>query len=510
MNRHHLYNGVLFHLFWCCLLLAFPRFSEAQFNQHVWHFGDSAGIDFRDPGLGALPFHSATRTKGSNADINTDLGEQLFYVGDHPFTGVYSTLIFDSNDIVMPGCDSVYGPGAYNGIVIVPRPGWNDRFYVFSYISFFSLIGLYCTEVDMTLRGGLGDVVDQNRQLGQEEYADCLTAIRHGNGRDWWVIGKMSSQSSGQTNRFYVLEVTPSGISPPDTQDMGLASDLDIQRIVWHPDGNHFLLINARGFMCEYDFDRCSGQISQRRLIFPEQTSGYNRIFNEGAFSPNGELLYVSTVAFGSTMDHGYLLQFNLSAPDVPGSCDTLDVFYPPIGTGAVRRGPDGRVYFTRAYECPGVYCYPYPDSVRNYVNQNLSVIHQPDLDGPACDYRPFSFYLGGKRTYYGLPNNADYSLGPLAGSPCDTLTNGLQQDALSASYLEVFPNPAPRGRCLLRSSAPFGRGTILQVLDASGNLLLNTELPPATAYPLDLSAFSPGLYLLRLSDGRRVRVVVG
>lgn len=508
MNRLLHIRQVLFHVFWCWLLLFMPRLSFAQFNQNVWFFGDSAGIDFRDP-LNTVSFESGMDGRGSCGSIVNNTGQILFYAATQGLNP-YSARVFDSLNQIMPGADSIAGVQWYNEITITPRPGWSNRYYVFSYISLFTTIGLYCTEVDMTLRGGLGDVVDQNRQVGQEEYADCLTAIRHGNGRDWWVIGKMSSQSSGQTNRFYVLEVTPSGISPPDTQDMGLASDLDIQRIVWHPDGNHFLLINARGFMCEYDFDRCSGQISQRRLIFPEQTSGYNRIFWEGAYSPNGEMLYVSTSAFFSTMDHGYLLQFNLSATDVPGSCDTLDVFYPPIGTGAVRRGPDGRVYFTRAYECPGVYCYPYPDSVRNYVNQNLSVIHQPDLDGPACDYRPFSFYLGGKRTYYGLPNNADYSLGPLAGSPCDTLTNGLQQDALSASYLEVFPNPAPRGRCLLRSSAPFGRGTILQVLDASGNLLLNTELPPATAYPLDLSAFSPGLYLLRLSDGRRVRVVVG
>ncbi|MBL0341881.1 MAG: hypothetical protein IPP71_13640 [Bacteroidetes bacterium] len=46
-----------------------------------------------------------------------------------------------------------------------------------------------------------------------------------------------------------------------------------------------------------------------------------------------------------------------------------------------------------------------------------LSVINYPDSLGTACGYSPFSFYLGGKRTYYGLPNNPDYDMPAIAGS---------------------------------------------------------------------------------------------
>ncbi|MBL0341878.1 MAG: hypothetical protein IPP71_13625 [Bacteroidetes bacterium] len=56
---------------------------------------------------------------------------------------------------------------------------------------------------------------------------------------------------------------------------------------------------------------------------------------------------------------------------------------------------------------------YPYPD-IYNMYNMNLSVINQPDSLGATCDFQPYSFYLGGKRTYVGLPNNPDYELGPL------------------------------------------------------------------------------------------------
>ncbi|MBK8846508.1 MAG: hypothetical protein IPO27_08220 [Bacteroidetes bacterium] len=63
---------------------------------------------------------------------------------------------------------------------------------------------------------------------------------------------------------------------------------------------------------------------------------------------------------------------------------------------------------------------YPFPDSVHNYINENLNVINEPDSDN--CNFTPFSFTSVAKRTYYGLPNNPNYELGRLYGSPCDTL----------------------------------------------------------------------------------------
>jgi hypothetical protein len=46
-----------------------------------------------------------------------------------------------------------------------------------------------------------------------------------------------------------------------------------VQRIIFRPDGNKMMQINVGGFMCEYDFDRCTGLFSNPVLIFPEQTS---------------------------------------------------------------------------------------------------------------------------------------------------------------------------------------------------------------------------------------------
>ncbi|MBL0052930.1 MAG: hypothetical protein IPP29_16155 [Bacteroidetes bacterium] len=110
---------------------------------------------------------------------------------------------------------------------------------------------------------------------------------------------------------------------------------------------------------------------------------------------------------------------------------DTIDTWDKPIGTGALLLAPDDKIYFARAYESQSAFFYiPYADSMRNYINENLSVINEPDSLGVKCDYQPFSFYLGGKRTYYGLPNNPNYELGRYCW--------------FTMRYVECRPHPSP------------------------------------------------------------------
>jgi hypothetical protein len=40
----------------------------------------------------------------------------------------------------------------------------------------------------MRLNGGLGAVTQKNVQLQSFQQVDCINAVKHGNGRDWWVI----------------------------------------------------------------------------------------------------------------------------------------------------------------------------------------------------------------------------------------------------------------------------------------------------------------------------------
>ena len=131
----------------------------------------------------------------------------------------------------------------------------------------------------------------------------------------------------------------------------------------------------------------------------------------------------------------------------------------------------------------------------------NLSVINEPDNIGAACNYQPFSFYLGGKRTYYGLPNNPDYDLGALAGSVCDTIT-GIAPSPLENpdSYREgvrLYPNPA--NSTLYASGMPEGKNE-MQVYDLYGRLLLKKQNNSSSGV-IDVSSLSDGVYNIRIKN---------
>jgi hypothetical protein len=423
------------------LLFFFLLFSVVALGQNrnsIWCFGDSAGIDFRDT-ANVVPIFTGMDGRGSCVSIADSLGNLLFYANTRGGMAVNSTLVWNKNNQVMENGDSIVGQAWYNELVIVPMPDNPNQYYLFCIgVTSISSQGFYYSVIDLSLNSGLGAVVQKNIPLiAGVRIADCVKAIKHGNGRDWWVTVKLSGGT--QHNRFFVYLVTPSGISSPMVQDFNNCTDVDLQRVSFSSASSKIMQINASGFMCEYNFNRCSGNISNPQVIFSEQVSNSSRQFWEGSYSPNDSLFYVSTTWSSAPNDTSRLLQYNLFSFDIPGSCDTLQETRSPISTGAPRLGPDNKIYYSTYYQWgfPG---YPYPDSVYNQYNMFLSVVNEPNNVGSACDFQPFSFYLGGKRCYFGLPNNPNYQLGPLVGSPCDTLTTNINnQSSINHSQLFVF-----------------------------------------------------------------------
>ena len=83
--------------------------------------------------------------------------------------------------------------------------------------------------------------------------------------------------------------------------------------------------------------------------------------------------------------------------------------YYP----GQLKRGPDSKIYLA-GYS----YGHPYSDTCcYDTLTMYLSVINSPDSAGLACNFTPFSFYLGGNRTYSCLPDIPNYQIGPAIGS---------------------------------------------------------------------------------------------
>jgi len=464
--------------------------SKAQNRNSIWCFGDSAGINFSNIN-NPVPYYSAMRGRGSCASIADDTGNLLFYGN----TYLYLTLVWNALNDTMTNSYPMGGGGVYNELQIVPFPDGQNKYYLFYKNVTGGLDGIFYAIIDMnTVWGtpGLGEVIIKGQQITNHRIADCLQAVKHGNGRDWWLVTKFSDANLTTLNRFAVFLITPNGISTPVFYDFNDAMDMDFQKIIFNNSYTKIMNINLYGYMCEFDFDRCSGVISNPHVIYPEITSlPYNRVFWEGAYSPNDSVFYIATNRY-SLLLNCYLLQFDLTASDISASCDTLDDYFQPIGPGAVRLAPDGKIYYSRGYESPGVNSYPYADSMYNYINMNLSVINEPDNIGAACNYQPFSFYLGGKRTYYGLPNNPDYDLGALAGSVCDTIT-GIAPSPLERGEVRIFPNPV---NTVLTITGLKADDNTLTVYDGTGKCIYKTDVHNEQ-HSLNVSSYPSGIYLL-------------
>ena len=113
-----------------------------------------------------------------------------------------------------------------------------------------------------------------------------------------------------------------------------------------------------------------------------------------------------------------------------------------------------------------------------------------------GCNFSLFSFYLGGKRTYWGLPNNPDYELGPMWGSACDSLTNKIVE--LKETEITLYPNPFQTS-LYIRSKS---NGRII-ITDVTGRIVFNNIIY-SPEYNLNLHFLQTGIYHVEIitSDG--------
>src|SRR5690606_40020309 len=103
--------------------------------------------------------------------------------------------------------------------ITVPLPGSDSLWYIFHPDQFHSgdpgrdTIGaLYFSIVDMSLNSGLGGVVMKN-QLLLLPSTEKVTAVRHCNGVDWWIVGHEATPQG--SNRFFSFLLSSAGISTP-------------------------------------------------------------------------------------------------------------------------------------------------------------------------------------------------------------------------------------------------------------------------------------------------------
>jgi hypothetical protein len=478
------------------LLLSLYR-SFSQKRNAVWCFGDSSGIDFNDT-LVPTTFTSGMNAVGSCATICDSLGNLLFYCAS-PDINAFNNgtqqlgIVYNRNHEKMLHGDSLNCRAWYHEMVIVPDPNNTMQFFIF-HIGVTGLYGLYYSIVDIAADSGKGEVISKNNQLQNDLAQDCIQAVKHGNGQDWWVL----FHSPQHPDSFFVYSISMQGVYLHHINTLGVQSTSNGGDLRFNSTGSQFAYCSLKGLLSLYDFDRCTGNITINKTIHTEDPGGNYPYFIDVCFSPNDSLLYMSCAPAISSFDSTqiYLYQLPLWQANVYASKVLIWNQISPLTIGAVRLAPDHKIYV--ATQSTG---YPY-DSTNYYPeNMSLSVINEPNNIGASCNFQPYSFYLNGKRTYWGLPNNPPYDLPALAGSLCDTINSGITA-VEDASMISVYPNPFVNSfRITTNAKASLSE---LVIFNSDGRKVLSEKSLLNNA-EINLSAFGSGVYFIQVKSGTSV-----
>jgi hypothetical protein len=468
--------------------------SDAQFRGNNWIFGDSIYMHFNStnpPLIGSLNSDIGE----AFASISDSTGNLLFYSGGRFGGNHYATYLYDQYGNYMTSSSGMNGhASATQGQIILPVPESAHLFYLFviTWDSVVQRTKLDYNIIDMSLNGGIGDVTLKNVLLCDTILCEMMNAVKHANGRDWWLI-----LHQGFSSNYLLYLITPAGISGPYIQSIGMnIKDLIYGESIFSEQGNRFIQAVQDGNLQLYDFDRCTGMLSNCRQLGDSLYSTYGGYYG-CSFSPDGNRLYASYWKDS-------LFQFDILSSDVKASRFLLYTFSSSsYGFGQHQLAEDGKIYLTSlTWLAP-----PLNDT----INTTLSIIEDPDSLGTSCNFNPFSLTMDGRYTIIGLPNNPNYALGPVAGSVCDSLTAAVDEKQ-SKNNFTIYPNPADAFFTIRSAGVQKAKIT---VTDARGNRVMQewmlngrktftiTDLPPGIyIVNIQTDATQEALKLVRMNKG--------
>ena len=469
-----------------CISFFAANLSSAQHQGNNWAISDSIMLNFTADSIivSNSVLHATDLAHSPDepmATISDTSGQLLFYTNGF-------TVWNRSHQVIMNGDSLLCNSSVTNGVVILPMPDSLFLYYIF-YIN--RLIGqgtdgINYSVVNMNLDGGLGGLTMKNVSLIPDITMEKLTAVKHGNGRDWWLI----THDAGY--RFIKFLITPSGISDSSSQKIGIIQDEIPGEICFSNSGNNLGLVSAKSVEV-YDFNRCNGVLSNRIQL--DSVSNLNAIGYYGcSFSPDETKFYVSS--FWGASPQSNLYQYNLSDANPP-STKTL-IWNSPTNNYVLAQhelAPDGKIYCAMAYSY-------WPDSSHYAApNLNLSVINKPDSLGLACDFQQWVFYLGGKRSTGGLPNMPIYNLSALDGSACDTLTSIQNENLKTKKIVSIYPNPATNQLTVESVGSKQYAMSRIEITNSLG-VTVYAESVNLKSKIINLQSFPSGIYFIKLYFG--------
>ena len=496
MNKHTALLAWLTMLAWVESGSAQPHYPDEWWPVGINEYPGTPGY-----GNAWLHFQNGTPTvETANLNMNFEaavavasdtLGNMLFYSNGCEIRGTDGELL-ENGEGLNPGelhdwtCAQA-GYTAPRSMTALPLPGHPSRWIILhlggNYDPSRKMVygPLYLTEIDMAANGGQGTVTDKNVVVANGDL-EPFAIVRHGNGRDWWVV-----MPEYGTNRYQIRLLSPQGLSAAPVQAIGPA--IGCRRVgsaTFSPDGSKYARTNSC-LAVVMDFDRCSGLFYN-----PVSLARDPGMLGGGglAFSPDNRWLYATT-------------DLCVFRADLSNPMPFLDSLYkrpyeyvdePPIsqyvyGTSLtyMQAAPDGKIYMAARHR------------ERYYPRFSIS--------GEDYAFEPegFPLLVPSVRT---LPHFPYFRLYDEPGSPCDTLgINGgpwwtsAGEAARGQVGVTVAPNPAT-DHLLVHFDRSFA-GT-LTLLDGTGRVVLSQTIamPANDRLRMDIAHLPNGMYYLQANGG--------
>jgi gliding motility-associated-like protein len=369
---------------YCFLLLANIVFAQKQTNN--WYFGLRSGLDFNQSPPRPLHTDGTANSSEGTASISDNNGKLLFYTNGQ--------VIVNRQQLKMKNGSNLAGhQSSTNNTVIVPLPGNDSIYYVFTTGAAGQQTHQFLYDIiNMKGDGGLGELTGLNIFI-EDVIFEKVAAIKHCNKRDVWIV-----VHKWDSDEYHSYLITAAGLNPvPVISHTGLViggnERNEIGYLKFSSKGNKLAAVHAfdNDNVELMDFDNTTGLISnpvvfQANLV-PKQPS-YAGVYG-AEFSPNGKLLYIS--ANNSITEPCLLYQFDISsnnAAAITASGQIICNITPWFG-GALQMGPDFKIYMAM------------------WRDTSLSVIENPDVYGPGCNFIYNKIYMGPGTdpVQFGLPN---------------------------------------------------------------------------------------------------------
>jgi len=251
-----------------------------------------------------------------------------------------------------------------------------------------------------------------------------MQACRHANGRDWWIV-----KPHVYTDLYYVGLLDPQGIEMNLVQLPGVphllrtntSSKFNIQ-------GTKYIQYTGQPnrFVHEYDFDRCSGELSNLIEHDISDSIANNDLIAGMSISPDGSKFYFKRSSSNSNGITQGFYQIDLVN-------DEVNLISRNVSTPQMM--PNGKKMIFGEY---------FFDE-DNVIQRRVSEIANPNAPFAELEIEQFKYNTPNALLTVAPSNFAYFRLGADSGSACDTLGSVTVGEHLKAQeeYLSIFPNPS-------------------------------------------------------------------